>query len=219
MSSSPPSPQPLSLEPPPFFPPDAVSPLLQTLAGAVGEAVLLVSRENRVLGVNEAACILFGFSYPPPPGQMVNQTVLEATHLRGLSDLCQNVARTANPVVMPDPINLVGREAEKRVRVAAYPAASGGGDDRPLSRSPWNEQAGIFYCDVLLVLSDQTELFRLQTVRTEFVANVSHELRTPLASIRATAETLLDGAMTDEPEIARRFLKTIIPRIRPLGAP
>ena len=61
----------------------------------------------------------------------------------------------------------------------------------------------------LLVLEDRTELTHLRTVRTEFVANVSHELRTPLASIRATAETLLDGAMSD-PEYGRRFLKTII---------
>jgi two-component system phosphate regulon sensor histidine kinase PhoR len=56
---------------------------------------------------------------------------------------------------------------------------------------------------------DQTELIRLRTVRTEFVANVSHELRTPLASIRAMAETLLDGAMGD-PEAGPRFLQTII---------
>ena len=178
----------MSTIPPAFFPPELVPPLVQTLAGAVSEAVLLVSDENRVLGVNEAACALFGFSYPPPPGQMVNQSVLEATHLRGLSDLCQTVSRTKEGVLLPDMVNLVGREAEKRVRVQAHFV-----DDT-----------------VLLILSDQTELFRLQTVRTEFVANVSHELRTPLASIRATAETLLDGAMTDEPEIARRFLKTII---------
>jgi two-component system phosphate regulon sensor histidine kinase PhoR len=62
---------------------------------------------------------------------------------------------------------------------------------------------------VLLFLTDLTELNRLRTVRTEFVANVSHELRTPLASIRATAETLLDGAISD-PEYSKRFLETII---------
>lgn len=44
---------------------------------------------------------------------------------------------------------------------------------------------------------DVSELKRLEEVRKEFVANVSHELRTPLASIKAFAETLLDGAMED----------------------
>ena len=46
-------------------------------------------------------------------------------------------------------------------------------------------------------------------MRRDFVANVSHELRTPLTSIKAMAETLLDGARTDE-DVAERFLETII---------
>jgi two-component system phosphate regulon sensor histidine kinase PhoR len=61
----------------------------------------------------------------------------------------------------------------------------------------------------LLVLRDLTELRRLERVRRDFVANVSHELRTPLTSIKAMAETLLEGARLDE-SVAGRFLETII---------
>ncbi len=61
----------------------------------------------------------------------------------------------------------------------------------------------------ILVAQDVTELRRLERIRQDFVANVSHELRTPLASIRAMAETLQDGAMSD-PAVADRFLSTII---------
>ena len=173
---------------PPFFPPVAADPSWQeTLAGAVGEGVLFVKGDGRIGGVNQAACVLFGIDYPPPSGQLIGQTVLEATHLRPLAQLCQTAMEIRATTYLPDVI-LVGRQAGTHVRVSAYPVPNG----------------------VLLILTDQTELLRLQTVRTEFVANVSHELRTPLASIRATAETLLDGAMNDEPETARRFLKTII---------
>ncbi|HEY3219689.1 MAG TPA: ATP-binding protein [Gemmatimonadales bacterium] len=42
----------------------------------------------------------------------------------------------------------------------------------------------------LLVLSDVTDLRRLETVRRDFVANVSHELKTPLTAIAGYAETL-----------------------------
>ena len=63
--------------------------------------------------------------------------------------------------------------------------------------------------EYLLVLRDLTELRRLERVRRDFVANVSHELRTPLTSIKAMAETLLDGALGDS-EVAPRFLGTII---------
>ena len=58
---------------------------------------------------------------------------------------------------------------------------------------------------LLLVLQDLTALRRLETVRSDFVANVSHELRTPLASLKAMAETLEDGAL-DDPPAARDFV-------------
>ncbi len=60
----------------------------------------------------------------------------------------------------------------------------------------------------LLVLSDMTELRRLETMRRDFVANVSHELKTPVTSIKGFVETLLD----DPPESradANHFLKII----------
>ena len=61
----------------------------------------------------------------------------------------------------------------------------------------------------LMVLHDETELRRLETVRREFVANVSHELRTPLASIKALVETLEAGAIDDQ-AIAADFLGRIV---------
>ncbi len=61
---------------------------------------------------------------------------------------------------------------------------------------------------VLLVVRDVTEARRLDAVRRDFVANASHELKTPVASIRATAETLHDGAI-DDPVAARRFTEQL----------
>jgi two-component system phosphate regulon sensor histidine kinase PhoR len=60
----------------------------------------------------------------------------------------------------------------------------------------------------VVVLQDVTELRRLETVRQDFVANVSHELRTPVSVIRANAETLLAGALSD-PERARQFVEAL----------
>ncbi len=64
----------------------------------------------------------------------------------------------------------------------------------------------------LLVLIDQTEIRRLETVRRDFVANVSHELKTPLTSISGYAETILTDR--PEPDVARRFLETILSNAR-----
>jgi two-component system, OmpR family, phosphate regulon sensor histidine kinase PhoR len=57
----------------------------------------------------------------------------------------------------------------------------------------------------LILFQDLTQLRRLETVRRDFISNVSHELRTPLASLKALAETLMEGAL-DDPPAAQRFI-------------
>ena len=64
----------------------------------------------------------------------------------------------------------------------------------------------------VVVLHDLTELRKLEAVRRDFVTNVSHELKTPLTSIAGYAETLL--AELPDPEVARRFLETILQNAR-----
>ncbi|HUG06391.1 MAG TPA: ATP-binding protein [Candidatus Limnocylindria bacterium] len=59
---------------------------------------------------------------------------------------------------------------------------------------------------LLLVLQDLTPLRRLETVRSDFVANVSHELRRPIGSLKAMAEALDEGAI-DDPVAARDFVQ------------
>jgi two-component system phosphate regulon sensor histidine kinase PhoR len=60
----------------------------------------------------------------------------------------------------------------------------------------------------ILVFHDVKEIKRLETVRSDFVANVSHELRTPLTAIRGYAETLLQSPPAD-PKDAENFLRII----------
>ncbi|MBC8139604.1 MAG: PAS domain-containing protein [Fibrella sp.] len=162
---------------------------ITVVADALFEAVLGMDEGGRIVSVNAAACELFGVtSYPPPPGEMIGQTLLEATHVRALSDLF-DAAMTAHEPRDTELRLVGGRERQVRARVTPVRDSLGGG--------------------ATLALMDQTEIYRLRTVRTDFVSNVSHELRTPLASIRAMAETLLDGALHD-PEAGPRFLETII---------
>ncbi len=63
----------------------------------------------------------------------------------------------------------------------------------------------------LLVLSDVTDVRRLETVRRDFVANVSHELKTPLTAIAGYAETLAAESLDAQ---ATGFAQTIVENAR-----
>jgi two-component system, OmpR family, phosphate regulon sensor histidine kinase PhoR len=60
----------------------------------------------------------------------------------------------------------------------------------------------------ILVFHDITEIKRLETMRSDFVANVSHELRTPLTAIRGYVETLLHRPPED-PKDSNYFLAIV----------
>lgn len=75
-----------------------------------------------------------------------------------------------------------------------------------INASPIIENESVTGC--VLVVHDITELKKLETMRSDFVANVSHELKTPLTSIKGFIETLLDGALKDEKN-AKEFLNIV----------
>lgn len=59
---------------------------------------------------------------------------------------------------------------------------------------------------IVVVIEDISDYKKLETMRSEFVANVSHELKTPVTSIRGFAETL---RYVDDSETRDKFLGII----------
>jgi len=58
-----------------------------------------------------------------------------------------------------------------------------------------------------LVADDRSEMYRLDAVRRDFVANISHELKTPIGAVSLLAEALHYSA--DDPEQVRSFAATL----------
>jgi signal transduction histidine kinase len=57
---------------------------------------------------------------------------------------------------------------------------------------------------------------RLAELRTDFVSSVTHELKTPIATIRAAADTLLTGRITDQ-ETQREYAGMVVQEAKRLG--
>lgn len=155
---------------------------LEQMALLVPDGLLRINDNSKIVYAN-ATAISF-LTVDGNAKRVVGRSLLEATHQRALVELVETARSTKAPAEAE--VRLVnGKERVVRARALGL---SGG---------------------AMLLLADQTELARLRTVRTEFVINVSHELRTPLASIRAMAETLLDGALSDA-NVSEKFLGNII---------
>ena len=145
---------------------------LATVLGGMVEGGVAVDEQQRILFANGAARSLLEFVTPDTEGR----PLLEAVRTRTIHKAVQNAFASHKPIAVE--FELTGSTR----RVVAVHAA----------RLP-----GVPCPGVVLVMHDVTELRRLENLRQEFVANVSHELKTPLTSIKAYAETLLDGAIHD----------------------
>ena len=92
---------------------------------------------------------------------------------------------------------------------AAVPSGAGGGevefDHRRKRLRAMMVPAGPV---IVLVLTDITELRRVEIMRRDFMAAVSHEFKTPLTAIQGFSDTLLDGGLED-PTVAKPFVMRI----------
>lgn len=152
------------------------------LAGMV-EGVLAVDLEERVLLMNEAAGRLLGIPSERAAGLFIQEVVRHPGLTRFAFETLQDQRTVATTEFV------IGDR-----HLQAHGTVLKDAEEQP---------AG-----ALIVLSDLTELRRLENMRRDFVANVSHEIKTPVTSIRLAIETLQSGAK-DSAEDLERFLNVI----------
>lgn len=144
---------------------------LDTIMGAISDAILAVDPEGNPLFYNSRFELLFG----------QEDQKLEHSKLWG---------------IFRDPEILTAfQRALKEGRVEAtraIPLSPQGSPRRyfSLSASPLRRQDGSVY-GAVGIFHDVTELKAAEQMRIDFVANVSHELRTPLTVIKGYADTLI----------------------------
>ncbi len=157
---------------------------LAAIFNSMIEGVIVVDRAGRIVSINPAIEKIFGVSKKDAEGRLF----LEAIRNNDMAELINDILRKGEPSSRE--INLV-----LPVRGIFQ-----------LNATPFFDNQIVNGC--LAVIHDITEIRRLETMRSDFVANVSHELKTPLTSIKGFVETLLESALDDK-ENNRNFLRII----------
>lgn len=142
---------------------------LEAVFDASTDATVAMSRDTTVRLLNQAASQMFAAE----PHHALGRPFIETARDYELDGLVRRVAAGDGP---GETLVITFGPARQPLRAAAVPI-TGGGD--------WA---------VLLMLTDLTEVQRVDHMRRDFIGNVSHELRTPLAAIRALVETIETGA-------------------------
>ncbi|MFZ2356786.1 MAG: ATP-binding protein [Candidatus Omnitrophota bacterium] len=157
---------------------------LTAIFNSMIEGIIVVDKSSNIISVNPTIERIFNVSKKEAEGKIF----LEAIRNNDISEVISSVLKNGLPLSVE--INLV-LPVRKIFEVNAAPIY----DDNTVN-------------GCLVVIHDITEIRKLETIRSDFVANVSHELKTPLTSIKGFVETLLEGALDDK-ENNRNFLKII----------
>ena len=70
--------------------------------------------------------------------------------------------------------------------------------------------------NVLLIVDDRTEAFRLDEMRKDFMANISHELKTPIGAVGLLAEAMQNSL--DQPAVMAKLVKSVAKENKRLSA-
>jgi two-component system phosphate regulon sensor histidine kinase PhoR len=156
---------------------------LEVIMANLGDGILVIDRELRIILANSAAQSILGLDAELSQGR----TILEAVLNHHLLDLIIKVTESKAPI---ESELMLHQPHHKQLQVFL---------------APLNDEMGILTGSIV-VLHDLTQLRRLERVRQDFVANVSHELRTPITAIKAMTETLLGGGWQNS-EMLLRYLR------------
>lgn len=153
---------------------------LKSIIKSMWEGVIVISREENLILVNDAAKEMLGID-DAAIGRPYMETVRNPDLQRLVSRTQQKKKLTTQEISV-----LYPRERSYLVSVRVSPR----------------------YREIVVVIFDITEFKNLERMKADFVANVSHELRTPLTSIKGYIETLLDRNY-DTGEEKKEFLEII----------
>ncbi len=169
--------------------------LLAVTLSSMGDAVIAVDADNKIMLLNKAASQLTGWSF-------------DDANLRSVDEVIRIInEQTKQPDLSPIDRVLESRKIESGTKNDVMVAKNGRQWPISASAAPIRKNDGTM-TGIVMVFRDVSQQREIDRMKSDFISSVSHELRTPLTSIKAYAETILhDRNMTEETKI--EFLEII----------
>jgi signal transduction histidine kinase len=161
---------------------------LASILDSMREGVVVVDDQGVIESTNPAASELLDTAGVVEPGMQLTSLTNHPDVTRVVVETIDTERRTTAE------IELFDNQRTLMAMATPFPRPGSQSESQPVR--------------ALLLLTDLSDIRRLDITRREFVSNASHELRTPLAGIRASAETLERGAIED-PQERDKFLSMI----------
>lgn len=168
------------------------SALLSNILDSITNAIITLDIESRITRLNRNAMAMLGVS-ADDVGQLYTD-VLPPEVLQAMSDLLNETHHGYSLEKMVTVRLPHGLELHIAVSTAL------------LRDDAFNPTGTILVFRDMTASRELDRLRKLDTMKSEFVANVSHELKTPLTSIKAYTEALIDMAKDDQ---MKAFLQVI----------
>lgn len=162
---------------------------LEAILRGIGDGVIVIDPQLRLLMMNPVAARIFGVVKAPQPGVRLPEIVSNEA-LLGLAQ--ETLADTTTPLIREIILDRSGAQT------ATYQALAS-----PVKGA--QEQVR----GVVMVLRDITSQKEIERMKSNFLSVVSHELRTPLHSIKGFVDIILMGKTGQINDLQRDFLNTV----------
>jgi len=174
---------------------DAEKELLSVTFSSMGDGVIVVDPEKRIVLFNRVAEVLSGWEFEQVQDRELDELFRladERTRER-LESTVDKVLRSSKAELGGDFEVLLAMDGrEHPISSKAAPICRGDGS----------------ISGIVMVFRDVSREREIERLKQDFISSVSHELRTPLTSIKAYTETILNDPDMSE-ETRRQFLEII----------